>query len=88
LARKHSHQLELADTLLERRRVPFDLGKAGIVLFGFDEFQELRALLQALRDLVELADRGADPGAFTAEFLRALRRAPDARVAELAVEFL
>ena len=81
---KHARQFETPDAFLEIAGIAADLGEAGFVALGLDEFKVLRRLAQAVRDLVELPDRRLEPGAFATELLRLLRTVPDRRVAELA----
>jgi hypothetical protein len=88
LAGKHPRQLELPDTLLECAGIAIHYGKPRLVLLVFDQVQELAGLGQSAADPVELADRGREPGALTAEFLCPLRVVPDPGVTQFAIEFV
>ena len=88
LAREHAHELELPQAFLESGRIPLDLGQAGRVVLGDDEFEQFAGIGDTAADAVEVAECRIEFRAFPAEFLRALRRIPDPRVAQLPVQLL
>ena len=65
-----------------------DVGEARLVLLRLDQVEELGGIRKAVAELVELVERGFEPGAFAPEPLRLVRRVPDRRIAELVVQLL
>jgi len=85
LAGEHAGELQGRHALVERRRVPLQLGEAGGVLFRFDEVDQLARVGDTLGDSLQLDDGALEPGTLPAQFLGALGGVPDAGVLQFAV---
>jgi len=88
LAGEHAREFQLPHALLVAGDVARDFGEAGLVLFGFDQRQQLKRVREPGGDLVEFGDRRIEPGALAAERLGLVRSIPDCRIAELVVQLL
>jgi hypothetical protein len=87
-AGKHAAELELGDLLLEPVGVRRDAGDRVRVVFLGRDIEQLRAVAGTLGELVEQFDYVLELGALPAESLCFFLVAPDARILELAADFL
>jgi hypothetical protein len=85
---KHALEFELLDLLLEPLRIRLDLIRGARIRFGLGELQELRAVAQTTRELIQRADDLFEFGALLAEFLGPFWIVPDLGLFEFPRYFL
>ena len=78
----------MAHVGLEALRIALDIERGGLVGLGGGELEQLARIADALGRAVELADVGAQAGAFAPELLRPGGVRPDGGVFQLACDFL
>jgi hypothetical protein len=88
LAGKHALELELLDLEAEAIDVSLDVGGRVRVRLDRDQIEELRRVAQGALEAIQATDHLLELGALLAEFLCAVRVAPNAGLLELALYFL
>ena len=88
LAGKHALELELFDLEAQAIDVCLDVGGRLHVRFVRDQIEEFRRVAQGALEAIQPADHLLELGALLAEFLRAVRVAPNAGLFELALYLL
>jgi hypothetical protein len=81
-------ELELLDLEAEAIDVSLDVGSRVHVRLVRDQIEEFRRVAQGALEAIQPADHLLELGALLAEFLRAVRVAPNAGLFELALYFL
>jgi len=88
LAVEHALQLEAAHTAFEADGFALDVLRGALVVLALGEIEELGGIGNGFRGLIELGQLGGQLGALAPELLRLVRRLPDGRVFELAIDLL
>jgi hypothetical protein len=83
LAAEHALQLEFAHLGFKPLCVVLDVACCAFVVLALGELQQLAGIVDTLGGLVDFLEIGAQPRAFLAELLRALRLGPYGRVLQL-----